>query len=110
MQDATNCVKRSAWQSPWQRRCTPYATTKPCCARAVFCMPPFLVARGEAGEHSDVDILVELEPHKPCGVYEFVRLQLDLGQLFGGRIELAERAALKPLIREWALRDAVQAF
>jgi predicted nucleotidyltransferase len=68
------------------------------------------VARGEAGEHSDVDILVELEPHKPCGVYEFVRLQLDIGALIGAKADLAERKALKPLVREAAAKDAVHAF
>jgi uncharacterized protein len=68
------------------------------------------VARGDAGDDSDIDILVDLEPHKPCGVYEFVRLQLDIGELIGGRADLAERKALKPLVRNSALREAVDAF
>jgi uncharacterized protein len=68
------------------------------------------VARGEAREDSDVDILVELQPHKPCGVYEYVRLQHDIADLFDSRIDLVERKALKPLVRESATRDAVDAF
>ena len=68
------------------------------------------VARGEARDGSDIDILVELEPQKACGVYEFVRLQLDIGKLIGGRVDLAERNALKPFVRESAMQDAVHAF
>jgi predicted nucleotidyltransferase len=68
------------------------------------------VARGEAGLESDIDILVDLEPGKPSGIFEYVRLQHDIADLFGRRIDLVERQALKPLIREEALRDAVNVF
>lgn len=68
------------------------------------------VARGEAKSSSDVDILVDLQPGKPCGVYEYVRLQHDIADLFGSRIDLVERKALRPFVREEALRDAVDAF
>jgi len=68
------------------------------------------VARGEARPESDIDLLVELEPGKPCGMYEYVRLQHDVADLLGGKVDLVERAALKPLIRDYALRDAVDAF
>lgn len=68
------------------------------------------VARGDADSASDLDLMVELEPHKPCGVFEFVRLQLDMSELLGIRVDLAERDALKPLVRDAALKDAVDAF
>ncbi|HEX4079911.1 MAG TPA: nucleotidyltransferase family protein [Rhizomicrobium sp.] len=68
------------------------------------------VARGEPGPESDIDILVDLEPGKPSGIFEYVRLQHDVGDLFGRRVDLVERRALKPFIREEALRDAVNAF
>jgi predicted nucleotidyltransferase len=68
------------------------------------------VARGEASHGSDVDILVDLEPDRPCGVYEFVRLQLDIGELIGAKADLAERTALKPLVRDAAIKDAVHVF
>lgn len=68
------------------------------------------VARGEAGPDSDVDVLVELQPGKPCGMFEYVRLQLDISDLLGRRIDLIERKALRPFIRDEAARDAVDAF
>jgi predicted nucleotidyltransferase len=68
------------------------------------------VARGDAGSHSDVDILVDLEADKPCGIFEYVRLQHDVADLFGRKVDLVERKALKPLVRAKALREAVDAF
>lgn len=68
------------------------------------------VARGDTTPSSDIDILVDLEPRKPCGVFEFVRLQIDMSDLIGAKVDLVERKALKPLVRESALRDAVNAF
>ena len=68
------------------------------------------IARGDAGPDSDIDILVDLEPGKPSGMFEYVRLQHDVAHLFGHKVDLVERQALKPLVREEALKDAVNAF
>jgi predicted nucleotidyltransferase len=68
------------------------------------------VARGEAGPDSDIDILVDLEPGKPSGIFEYVRLQHDVAALFGRKVDLVERQALKPVFREEASRDAVNVF
>jgi hypothetical protein len=68
------------------------------------------VARGEARPESDIDILVDLEPGKPSGLFEYVRLQRDVAALFGCRVDLVEREALRPLVREEASRDAVNVF
>ena len=38
------------------------------------------VARGEAEESSDVDLLVEFEPDAQIGLFEFVRLQSRLSE------------------------------
>ena len=68
------------------------------------------VARGEARPDSDVDILVELEPGNPSGMFEYVRLQHDVSSLLGRSVDLVERKALKPLIRDEALKEAVDVF
>jgi len=68
------------------------------------------VARGEAQSASDIDILVDLEPGKPCGIFEYVRLQHDVADLLGRKVDLVERDALKPLLREQAMKDAVDVF
>jgi predicted nucleotidyltransferase len=65
------------------------------------------VARDEAGPESDVDVLVEFDP--PVGLFGFVRLQLFLEALFGHPVDLVERAAVRPAIRERVLNEAVRA-
>ncbi|MEI9991123.1 MAG: nucleotidyltransferase domain-containing protein [Rhizomicrobium sp.] len=67
------------------------------------------MARGDARGDSDVDILVELEDGKPSGIFEYVRLRLDVGALLGRRVDLVEDKALKRMRGE-VLRDKVDAF
>jgi len=54
-------------------------------------------ARDEGGEDSDVDLLVEF--NRPIGLFEFVRLQRQLGELVGHRVDLVTPAALAPVPR-----------
>ena len=63
------------------------------------------VARGEANDKSDVDFLVEM----PQGSSLLARaaLLVDLEELLGRRVDVATERALRPLIRERVLRDAV---
>ena len=68
------------------------------------------VARGDAHADSDIDLLVDLEPGNPSGIFEFVRLQHDVAALFGRKVDLVERQALRPLFRDEASRDAVNVF
>ncbi len=64
-------------------------------------------ARDEAREDSDVDLLVEF--NRPIGMFKFVRLQRELGERIGRRVELATRAAVKPQHRDRILAEAVLA-
>jgi predicted nucleotidyltransferase len=64
-------------------------------------------ARDEGGEDSDVDLLVEF--NRPIGLFEFVRLQRELGELIGHRVDLVTPAALKPQLRDRILHEAVVA-
>ncbi len=68
------------------------------------------VARGEQIIGSDVDVLVDLDPAAPIGVFEYARLTLDLEELIGAPVDLADREALKPLLRDSILNSAVNAF
>ena len=65
------------------------------------------VARDEATEESDVDILVEFE--EPVGIFEFVRLRRLLEEVVGRRVDLATPQALKDRIRQRVLAEAVRA-
>jgi uncharacterized protein len=63
------------------------------------------LARGEADAHSDVDLLVEMEPGR--SMLDRVRLIRELERLLGCRVDVATQRVLKPGIRENVLREAV---
>ena len=44
-------------------------------------------ARGEARARGDTDIMIEIDPDAPVGVYEYVRIKEYIASLFEGRIE-----------------------
>lgn len=67
------------------------------------------VARGEAGERSDVDLLVEFEPSAHIGMFEFSRLRRELIQLLGCDVDLATPDALHKGMKEDILREAIRA-
>lgn len=68
------------------------------------------VARGDAKPTSDIDILIEIEPHAPVDLFEYVSITQYLADLFPLRVDVANRRSLKPLVRPSAERDAVYAF
>jgi predicted nucleotidyltransferase len=65
------------------------------------------VARNEADENSDFDLLVEFD--RPVGMFHFIRLQLFLEKVLGRNVDLVTPAALRPELREEVMHDAVQA-
>jgi len=64
--------------------------------------------RGEAGDTSDIDLLVDYDPAARVGLFAFVRLQRRLSELLGRRVDLATPDALHPALREGILRQAVR--
>jgi predicted nucleotidyltransferase len=72
------------------------------------------LARGEAHPASDIDVLLDLDPALPMGLFEYARLKLHLAELLGpdlGRkVDVVNRKTLKPLLKDSILRDAVDAF
>ena len=67
-------------------------------------------ARGDARDDSDTDIMVEIDPGAPVGVYEYVGIKEFIASLFTGRVDVVDREALKPHIRPAAASDAIYAF
>lgn len=67
------------------------------------------VARDEAQQSSDVDILVEFEPDAPVGLLEFVRLQRLLGDILGCHVDLVTRDALREEMKAQILMEAIEA-
>lgn len=68
------------------------------------------VARGEQGSHSDVDIMVELDPDRHVGVYGLVDIMNTIEDLFTVKVDVSERKSLRPFVRPSAERDAIYAF
>jgi uncharacterized protein len=65
-------------------------------------------ARGEAGEGSDIDLLVDYDPSVRIGLFAFVRLRRRLSELLGCPVDLVTPDALHPALRESILREAVR--
>jgi predicted nucleotidyltransferase len=68
------------------------------------------MARGEGGKNSDIDIMVEIDPASPIGVWGYSDVILFLQSLFDQAVDVAQREALRPHVRPSAERDAVYAF
>ncbi len=67
-------------------------------------------ARGDLGAESDVDLLIEVDPAHPFGLFAFVDLKADLAAILGRPVDLAFPDAMRPRLRETTLRDAVEIF
>ena len=61
--------------------------------------------RGEAGPDSDVDFLVEMEPHR--SLLDHVALWQDLEDLLGRKVDVVSERALHWYIRDRVLKEAV---
>lgn len=64
------------------------------------------VARDEAGSHSDVDILVELE--RPAGLLKLAHLENRLKALLGRDVEVIPRESVRPQLEERISREALR--
>ncbi len=67
------------------------------------------VARGETGEQSNVDLLVEFEPESRIGLFAFVDLRDYLSRLLGRPVDLVTREALHKRMRSRILQEAIYA-
>jgi predicted nucleotidyltransferase len=68
------------------------------------------VARGEAHFKSDIDVLIDLDPEKAIGVFEYTRLKLYINELLGGSGDVVNRRNLKPMLRDNIVRESVNVF
>lgn len=63
------------------------------------------VARGEADEQSNVDMLVELEPGR--SLFDLGGVLMDLENLLGCKVDVVTERGLRKRIRERVLKEAV---
>ncbi len=67
------------------------------------------VARNEATEASDIDVLVEFQEGKTVGLFEFIRLMHFLEEILGCKVDLATPNALRKEMRGQILKEAIYA-
>jgi uncharacterized protein len=67
------------------------------------------LARQEATAH-DIDILVEFDPAARVTVFDYAGIKNYIAGLFDGPVDVVDREALKPRLRQTSARDAVYAF
>lgn len=63
------------------------------------------VARGEADDASDIDLLVDLEPGR--SLLDHAGLMLDLQDLLGCKVDVVTGRGIKPRIRERVMKEAI---
>ena len=63
------------------------------------------VARGEADEQSDIDLIVEFDPER--SLLDHAALWLELQDLLGCKLDVVSDRGIKPRIRERVLREAI---
>ena len=65
------------------------------------------VARGDAREDSDIDLLIEFD--EPVGLFHFSRVKRRLEEILKRRVDLVTRGALHPALRDRILGESVRA-
>jgi uncharacterized protein len=68
------------------------------------------MARGEAESQSDVDLLVNLAPDAPFGLFDLIDVQERLGERLGRTVNVAFIATLRPWLRERIEGDRIRIF
>jgi len=63
------------------------------------------VARGEADEKSDIDLLVDMESNR--SLLELAGLLIELEELLGHNVDVVTEKGLRDRIRERVLKEAV---
>ena len=63
--------------------------------------------RGEQTETSDLDVLVEFAPEARSGLLKFCKLENDLSDLLGLKVDLIMKTGLKPNIGERILQEVI---
>ena len=63
------------------------------------------VAREEEGKHSDIDLLVELEPVR--SLMDHAAMLLELQESLGYRVDVISDRGIKPRIRDIVLQETI---
>jgi predicted nucleotidyltransferase len=62
--------------------------------------------RGAAAQDSDIDVLIDFDPHATIALFEFVAIQEQLSEALGKRVDLLTPQALSKYFRDEVLEQA----
>lgn len=68
------------------------------------------VLRDDFGPASDIDVLVEFEPKATVGYFSMSRMEQELGELFGRRVDLRTPKELSRYFRDQVLEGAQEEY
>ena len=68
------------------------------------------VLREDFRPGSDVDVLVEFEPGRPVGLIRLSRIERELSDLLGRKVDLNTAAFFSPHFHEEVLREAEEQY
>ncbi len=68
------------------------------------------VARGDANEQSDVDLMAEFDRAKKLSLLGAVGLENKLSDILGLKADLSQREMLKPDVLQRTTREAIRVF
>ncbi len=67
-------------------------------------------ARGDNRPESDFDLLVEFLPDSGITLFEYSRMQIDLEEIIGVKVDLVTKKGLKPYVKESVLSNALPIY
>ena len=63
------------------------------------------VARNEAKDDSDIDIIYSIEKDRKLSLFSYLKLLSDLEKAFGKKVDLVRDGTIKPGLRSYIQRD-----
>ncbi len=68
------------------------------------------VARGDAVQESDIDIILDLDPERHIGLFAFEAIQQFLESQLGQNVDLGSMRSLQPGRHDEIVQELVEAF
>jgi uncharacterized protein len=62
--------------------------------------------RGQLGPESDIDLLVEFETNHTPGLFSIVKMEMELSEVLGRKVDLRTPEDLSQYFRDEVIRDA----
>jgi predicted nucleotidyltransferase len=68
------------------------------------------IARGDSRSTSDVDVIVDYDPHSEFNLIDLARIHRRLSERLGANVDVVTRDGIHRRIRDRVLKEAVKVF